>query len=487
MYGYPIFQAPASSLPAFPLLIASYVLIAMSMLVDDGRYNLVSLLFALAGFVTLLWSVWRARRTKRPRFNPSTILAAAVAALLLMGVRADPGIYIAMRAFVPMYRIATAIMLLLVACFYMTPLRSSPARRWAFLLVLTMAFALRLAIPVVSPSPIIDVFTTIQESSQHLLSGLNPYTTPVSDVYNGSAFFGYAIKAYMYPPANLYLHAPAFSLTGDARFASVLAEMFFVFFLWRIAPKAPKTIAELLVLLFLAHPRGLFILEQSWTEPLLLAFFGWFLILEFSGRRSTAAAVFGFLIALKQYLVIFALQLLLIERKLYRLLLVAVVALLTLLPFAVIDMEALWRNGIAFQLHTPFRADALTVGSFLYRTTGIVPAKWLGLIVALIAAAITAATLRELPRMTRYLSAVTITMYATFLFGGQAFTNYYYFLGGLELCLMTGGLRERAFVLSGPKRRERLMHRTRTRKQHRARRKIVKKKARKGRKRRRRI
>ena len=58
--------------------------------------------------------------------------------------------------------------------------------RVVFFAAVAAGFVLRLAMPVVSPSPVIDVFAQFQESAQHLLEGLNPYTVPFSDVYRGT-------------------------------------------------------------------------------------------------------------------------------------------------------------------------------------------------------------------------------------------------------------------------------------------------------------
>ena len=47
--------------------------------------------------------------------------------------------------------------------------------------------------------------------------------------------------------------------------------------------------------------------------------------------------------------------------------------------------------------------------------------------------------LRKMPPLRGYLFAVTITMFVIFVFGSQAFCNYYYFVSGLLLFLLAIG------------------------------------------------
>src|SRR5262249_365127 len=142
--------------------------------------------------------------------------------------------------------------------------------RWLFAGCVLLAFVLRALIPWGSPAPIIDVFVMFQESAQHALHGLNPYSTPVSDVYQGSQDFGYHIWGYAYLPTNLYAHVLAYAAFGDVRYGYVVAEAVCVGVLWWLGRHTgQRVVAELVVLLFLFHPRGLFVLEQAWTEPLI--------------------------------------------------------------------------------------------------------------------------------------------------------------------------------------------------------------------------
>ena len=71
-------------------------------------------------------------------------------------------------------------------------------------------------------TPQIDVWHLQQHAIDYLLSGRNPYTEAVPDVYQGGASFGYQ-PFYAYAPLNLLLSTPAKVLFGDYRAGMVLA------------------------------------------------------------------------------------------------------------------------------------------------------------------------------------------------------------------------------------------------------------------------
>ncbi|MEK7218622.1 MAG: hypothetical protein AAB728_04120, partial [Patescibacteria group bacterium] len=70
------------------------------------------------------------------------------------------------------------------------------------------------------------------------------------------------------------------------------------------------------------------------------------------------------------------------------------------------------------------------------QATGIVPPKWWTLAVSALASVLSVPWFRRLPRATAFLSASVLTLFATFLFGTQAFANYYYLVSGLLVLLI---------------------------------------------------
>jgi hypothetical protein len=190
------------------------------------------------------------------------------------------------------------------------------------------------------------------------------------------------------------------------------------------------------VLLFLFHPRGLFVIEQGWTEPFIagaLALFLW--LRDRQPGSSWPAVAYGYMLSLKQYLVYFALHLFMVERRPKALAAAAVTGFLTIVPFLLWDPASLYTYGVKFQLETAFRPDGLTVLALLYRLFGFTAGKWLAALVGFGVAVYTYGRFLRLG-LVGYLLAVTLTTFSIFLFGSQAFCNYYYLVSVLCLFLL---------------------------------------------------
>ena len=399
-----------SSIPSFsailPAVVASvagafaFVALAGAMVSGNGRYTPLAIVLALGGFggLTVLARETSSSRSSdtRPRMQARRragaaertwehVLAVSVLLCLILGLTTPPGAFVQGAA----YRVVQAVVnLVLIGAVGSTFLRRAPAFRSCravFFAAVVAGFGLRLAMPVVSPSPVIDVFVQFQESAQHLLAGLNPYTVPFSDVYHGTRDYGYHTFGYAYLPANLLLQTVAYWLTGDIRYGCIAAEAVVAMALYRIARPAPGRLAPMLVvLLFLFHPRGLFVIEQAWTEPFIAGAFALFLWLRDRRPGSVwAAAAYGYMLSLKQYLVYFVLHLFMIERRPKALAAAAATGFLTLVPFLVWNPVSLYTYGVMFQLETPFRPDGLTVVTLLYRLFGFTAGKWLAALVGL--------------------------------------------------------------------------------------------------------
>ena len=311
-----------------------------------------------------------------------------------------------------------------------------------FLAGVSAAIMLRVWLPMASPAPIIDVFVQFQESAQNLLHGLNPYRVQVSDVYRGTENFGYTVFGYSYLPANLYLQTLGYALFGDIRYSYIAAELVAAASLYAAARRrGEEAIGRWLVLLFFFHPRGLFALEQAWTEPLIV---GAYATVDWLAARrpgqpgsGALAAAYGAMLSLKQYLLYFILHGLILERRPRRLLIAALVAAATVVPFAIADRESLIRGGILFQLKTTFRPDGLTLSAALYSWTGLTVGKSAAAVVGLLVGGLTFVRFRPLGAE-GWRFATVITTVAMFLVGSQAFCNYYYLVSAMLLFTLAG-------------------------------------------------
>jgi hypothetical protein len=429
----------------------AFVALAGAMVSGNGRYTPLAIVLALSAFGSLMVLAWEPLTCSSASGDPSAaagadavrasaahtwepVLAVCLLACLVLGLTTAPGSFVQG----PVYRVVQALVnLVLIGAVVGTFLRRAPdvrACRAVFFMAVAAGFGLRLAMPVVSPSPVIDVFVQFQESAHHLLAGVNPYTVPFSDVYHGTRDYGYHTFGYAYLPANLWLQTVAYGLTGDIRYGCIAAEAVVAIGLYRVARPSPGRLAPMLVvLLFLFQPRGLFVIEQGWTEPFIAGTFALFVWLRDRNPGSAwPAAAYGYMLSLKQYLVYFLLHLFMIERRPKALAGAATMGFLTLVPFLIWNPASLYTYGIMFQLETPFRPDGLTVVTLLYRLFGVATGKWLAAVVGLGVGAYTYRRFRGLG-LRGYLLAVTLTTFAIFLFGSQAFCNYYYLVS--VLCL----------------------------------------------------
>lgn len=426
------------------LLVLAFAFMALAVFKGHGRYSPAAIIWLGLGTAALVGAAWRNRTAaeKPDGVALEKLLAVVLIVLLLVGLSASPGYQLRHETYERIFRSIQVFLALAVAIAYLRPEAKPGLQSRLVVLGVLLGLGLRIGMIIASPAPRIDVFTQFQESAAHLLQGLNPFTTPVSDPYEGRLNFGYTVTGYSYPPASLYPQTAAYFAFGDIRYAYVAAEALALALLYALAAPARRGAAGLLVLLFLFHPRGLFEIQQAWNEPLLVGAAAAFLWLATARPASRwLPVVFGIFLSLKQYLVFFAL-LFLSPRARWRLLpIVTVVIGLTWLPFLLWDAGAAIDNGLLFQFRTPFRSDGLTFSSLLFRWFGWTPTKWVAIGVGFAVAAVTAAKFRD-GSPTAWLYASLLTTLAVFLAGSQAFCNYYYFLGSLILFLLALRLRE---------------------------------------------
>jgi hypothetical protein len=424
-------------------LLACYVTMALGVALNHGHFAWRAILLESVSAGCLVFGA-RQQLAGRVRSTIALekLLAAALVFLLVAGVFDAPGYYLKNTDYRPAYiAIQLGLALAVAASFFRTTARDQ-FRRGVFFAGAALGFGLRVWMVTASPQPIIDVFNQFQESSAHLLHGLNPYSTPVTDPLEGAKNFGYHVTGYSYPPSNLYAHVLSYAALGDIRYGYIAAELVAMVCLYSLVAASHKTAAQLLVLLFLFHPRGLFTIEQAWTEPFLVGSAAGFLWLAVKRPTSRwVPVVFGLFLSLKQYLVFFA-ALFFAAAKRWRLILpVSAVILLTWLPFLIWDSYSAVQNGLLFQFRTSFRDDGLTLASVAFRWFGWESSKWMAIAVG---AATAAFTWQKFQARTigGYLYSSLITTLAVFLSGSQAFCNYYYFLGALVLFLIAIRLRE---------------------------------------------
>jgi hypothetical protein len=286
------------------------------------------------------------------------------------------------------------------------------------------------------PNPGIDVFDWQQQTSVALTELHNPYELRIAPRFPRYPGFyppsvvderGYLNCALPYPPLSLLMVLPGFVFGNDIRYALLVA----------IAASAalmafarPGRIAALAAILFLLTPRVLYVLWNSWTEPLMVLNFSLLMFCACRWRKGLPWAL-GLFLATKQT-AIWAVPLLplLVEgpKRWKQLLWIAIKAGIVVAvinaPFAIWNFRQFVRAVVLLRVVPSFRSDALTYLVWIYSLTGRIPPLWIGSVVA---AAAVGLLLWKAPRTPAgFAASVTLTTTLFFAFSKQAFANYYY-------------------------------------------------------------
>ncbi|MBF0108942.1 MAG: glycosyltransferase family 39 protein [Magnetococcales bacterium] len=294
-----------------------------------------------------------------------------------------------------------------------------------------------------SPNPNIDVFHHGIEAVEHLFAGKNPYAEPLSDLYQGA--YGY-IPGYIYLPVILVANALAHAFLGDIRHTYTIAQLVILLVLWRMGRNRgfSPVACHLLAMVWISFPVTLFVIEQAWNDTLLIAFsalLAWSLDRQIRGEAPrawwTTAIFLGLAVATKQYAVVLAWITLLFLWRRFGLSLALRVAgvslsvfLVTVLPFFLWDPASFIAHPILEVAGYRIRGDALSWIAYLLSFSGMEIGGGIILTIYFLIAGAVTLWLIVHDRLTLFhwaLAAILI-FGGLFLFGKQAFCNYYHFL-----------------------------------------------------------
>jgi len=276
------------------------------------------------------------------------------------------------------------------------------------------ALALTTAVVVIraAPAPAIDVWVLLQQSSSGLLHGLDMYRQHWQNS-NGLQ------DVYPYLPATTVLLAPFKWVLGDVRYGLTTAALVGMYLTYRLAPKAPAALAALIVI----APHWAFLIDQSWTEPLLVAALAGAVLALDRGHPWYAVIALALALACKQHIaVLLPLFAVWPSFGLRRTLAAAALAAAIVAPWIIAGGHALWHDAVTANLDLGVQTRALNLPSLFLRH-GHLGGFWF-LLVALAGAY--ALALTRLPRTPSGLAlGAALIMWTLDVANKQTYFNHY--------------------------------------------------------------
>jgi len=426
------FKGPEILASASPFAISCLVLIAAWALygfgdaLNDGSYDplaLIAMLVATAviGLVVLLRSPPATSEVPR-----AVIIGMAfVAALCLLWSIGDPaGIYgkgpllLASRSFT------------VAACFVTFVCLVTRFRRplWTLLLTATISVASGVTMIMSSPRPAIDVWYMLQAGSHALAHGHNIYTqhwalSKQALVESGQPSEG--SNHFSYLPGTALFLTPFYALFGDVRYGILAAIVATALLIGRMGN---SEVFPYLGCLFLIFPKMYFLVEQSYSDPLvLLAITAAVFFVQKKRVRWAVVALVGAL-WFKQY-ALFLVPLAFFWKPIGpRRTLIAVGAAAVLdVPWVLASPSAFWRGVVKIFVNLAPRSDSLSLDSFLLRH-GYDPGLLVSATAVVLALGLTIR--RSSKNSLTFVLGLTFSMAMFNLFGKQQFFNQWMLVGG---------------------------------------------------------
>ena len=416
------------------LFAVAAVAIALALQISSGMYDRWALaVVSVAAAVAVVGAVWRKRRPGVGGLRlAEAVLGAGCAAGLICTLFATPTFHADPRAFQGAFRGLVLTALAVLSAYLYLHLRASLIRA-RFLILLACFAAMAVVVIRASPKPWIDVWEHQQAAADALLRGKNPYSISYRDLYGPRARWvpqqmmqGGRVIGFPYPPLTVLADAPGFAVFGDVRYSLLALALGAA---WLMARAVPGTAGELAALLVLFQPRTFLVLEQAWTEPLVLFCFALCAYCIARGYWALGGVALGLLAASKQYTPFLLVPLAVLLPR--RALLVAAGAFaLSVVPFAVTDPRGLWRGMVQYHVLSAFRTDSLSLAAFAVRVlgAGVVQFAHLGL---LLGAGVLAVCVRPRLGLAMASAAAAASWAAVLIWYKQSFCNYWWLCAGL--------------------------------------------------------
>jgi hypothetical protein len=323
------------------------------------------------------------------------------------------------------------------------------ARGWmratAFALLLVTYVVLGASVIRAAPEPFIDVHMFQRDACEALANGVNPYSITFPAIYGDDApWYGEGVIndgrlqfGYPYMPLTILMALPGHLFGGDYRYAQLIS-MTLSAALMVAAKPGPVSVAAAALLLF--QPRGFYIMERGWNEPMVLLTL---CATIFCAVRFPRALpwMLGLFLASKQYIPLTIGATILLSGEhfsarawigmLAKALLAAIVVTL---PLALWDWGAFWHSAVELQVRQPYRWDSLSFLAWWMDGSRSIPRMvWVVPFVLLVAATF-AVLWRVRHTAAGFAAGVAVILFSFLVFNKQAFGNYYLVVIGAMCC-----------------------------------------------------
>lgn len=347
------------------------------------------------------------------------------------------GLYQTIKSLYYLSYLLLGINLLLIIKFS-TP-SAEKVKRKLFFFIIAIGLILRLLMIFSSPNPAIDVFDYLKKGAYAFMQGANPYSEVYTKFYASQVYAKFYADIepnfYQYLPATLYFTLPSVLLFTDPRFTFVISEIGTAILLFKILKKSKQRYVY--PLLILANPVSLYMIEESYTEPLLIFLLTLFALLVIKRKIGKASLVFGLLLGTKQYMVLVIPLFIKFFKELKQKVLFTLISLIVLVvliaPFYFWSPNDFLHDTVFLQHLFPPRYEGLTLFSLIYNFWGIEYNFYLSLILWGIPFIILLRNKKTDLGSQLILSSVVLFMF--FFFNKWAFLNYYYLV---SQCFLLG-------------------------------------------------
>lgn len=393
---------------------------------SKGSFSYPSIYILIISILIFPFFIFSKKLNKQTSINPWILLILVI----ILSILVYGGFYQVKYVFISNLLLGFS----LIFAFLIWLLQSKKIKTFIFALLIFLAFTLRILMVLGSPNPHIDVFDFIKLGGSGLIKGINPYSNTYTPMYDGVT-----PNYYTYLPTTILLTLPSVAIFNDPRYAMVFTDLIVAFLIFKIFKKGDEKYA--FPLIFLYNPISLVVLEESFTEPLVLLLIVLSAFFIKDKRHFLGAIFFGLMLATKQYLILI-LPLIIrpypkISQKLTFLFASVLTALIIILPFFFWNPKDFWYDTVTSVIESPNRPWSLSFTSFLYQFgINLSPLfSWLGVAVLLILLHLKKINIHKF----FYFSAFLLFIF--FFFNRWSAINYYYLISqflllgmAFELC-----------------------------------------------------